>query len=80
MFSYVIKYVLPVDQKRFCHQSQHCSLLFLEPESKSLVTFDVHLQIIKIKVFILPKNRDQLGGLNIGFVYIFLVLINIYPS
>ena len=44
-------------------------------------SFDVHqFQMMKQKVYLLPENSDQLGGLNIGFVSVMLVLIDIYPS
>ena len=59
-----------------------CSLLLLQSEENMACNFfDVHhLQMIKQKVYLLPENLDQLSGLNISFVYVFLVLIDIYFS
>ena len=36
--------------------------------------------MIKQKVYLLPEKLDNLSGLNIGFVPVVLVLINIYSS
>ena len=36
--------------------------------------------MIKRKVYLLLENLDQLGNLNIGFVRVLLILIDIYSS
>ena len=69
-FYMLLNHILRADQKRFFHQSNYRSLLFLQSEENITSNlFDVHhSQMIKQKGYLLPENLDQLRGLNIGLV------------
>ena len=68
------------DQKEFCRQSKHYSLLFLllEDNILNVMFYHCHFQKATQTVYLLLENLDQLNDLNIGFVHIFLDLIDIY--
>ena len=58
-----------------------CSVLFLLSEKIFCVLDDVHyLQMMKQQVYLLAENLDQIGTLNIGFVPVTLLFIDIYSS
>ena len=71
---------LQADRKMFVHQSYHCSLSFLHLEEN----IDCNLfgmfcfEMIKQKLYLLPKKLDQLNNLSISFVVVLLLLIGIY--
>ena len=77
-----LNYVLVADQNKFIHQSEHCNLLFLHLEAN--IVGDLHnvhyLRIIKQKLYLLPENLDKLSDLNTGFVFVLLLLIDVYWS
>ena len=55
----------------------------LDDQKKLLLVtfFNVHhFQMIKQKAYLLLENLDQVSDLNIVFVYIFFILIDIYSS
>ena len=73
-------------KKSFYRQTWHYSLLFLLLEDNILNAMFYHFHLEKIienvyllteNVYLLFENLDQLSDLNIGFVHMFLDLIDI---
>ena len=75
-------YFVLVDWKSFVHRSQHYSSLFLLVEGKTSCNLldQYNFQMIKQNVYLLLENLDKLSNLNIGFVPLPLLLIDIYSS
>ena len=75
-------YFVLVDWKSFVHWSQHYRSLFLLGEGKisSNLLDQYNFQMIKQNVYLLLENLDKLSNLNIGFVPLPLLLIDIYSS
>ena len=82
-FHMLLNHFILADQKSFFPSIITLSF-FVSTVAKQNIAcnfFDVHhFQMIKQNVYLLSENLDQLSGLYTGFVYISLVLIDIYSS
>ena len=60
----------------------HYNLILLQlQENIAFNIFGVHhFQMIKQKAYLFPENRDQLSNLKIGFIFVILLLTDIYSS
>ena len=78
-FSNIIVRFYLAYQKCFFHLNQHCSLLYLLLENNTfcVLFYSHYVQMVKQKVNLLFENLDQLSNLNMGFMSVLLLLIDI---
>ena len=78
----LLYHFLLLDQKFFLHQSLHYNLLFLHLEYSIFygLFFDYHFQMLEQNAHLHPENLAQLNDLNLHFMLIMPVLLDIYSN